>query len=66
MTDLDRYREDVRRLTAENEALRKAAHTFGELAERLNDELRRQRHAASASTQAHDLGMLHSPLLAKG
>lgn len=43
--ELTRYREELRRLTAENRDLRRAAKFFGDLAERLNRQLRAERVA---------------------
>jgi hypothetical protein len=43
--ELTQYREEVRRLTAENRDLRRAAKFFGDLAERLNRQLRAERVA---------------------
>lgn len=44
MTDeLDSYRAKIAELQEENAALKEAARTFGDLAERLNHELREER-----------------------
>jgi predicted RNase H-like nuclease (RuvC/YqgF family) len=41
--DLHRCQEEIRRLTAENQELRRAAMSLGDLAERLNQELNAER-----------------------
>jgi hypothetical protein len=41
--ELDSYRQKIAELQEENTALRDAARTFGDLAERLNQELRGER-----------------------
>ncbi len=41
--ELTRCHEEIRRLTAENQDLRRASETFGYLAERLNQALRAER-----------------------
>jgi len=42
-SDLHRCREEIRRLTAENQELRRVATSLGDLAERLNQELKERR-----------------------
>jgi hypothetical protein len=46
-SDLHRCREEIRRLTAENQELRRAATCLGDLAERLNRELNAKRRLDS-------------------
>ena len=41
--ELDSYRQKIAELQEENTALREAARTFGDLAERLNQELKEER-----------------------
>lgn len=48
----DRYQHQLAALREENEHLRSAARTFGELAERLATELRRVRAQSALSAQS--------------
>ena len=49
----DAYRQRLAALREENELLRRAAHAFGELAERLACELRAARAEAEPGEQRH-------------
>jgi hypothetical protein len=46
--ELHRYRQEIRRLIAENQDLRRAATCFGDLAERLNRQLHAERRLRGA------------------
>jgi len=46
--ELTRYRQEIRRLLAENQELRRAASCFGDLAERLNRQLHAERRLRGA------------------
>ena len=48
-SELRRCHEEIRRLTTENQDLRRAAIYFGDLAERLNRQLSAERRRAVAS-----------------
>jgi len=45
--ELRRYHEEIHRLSTENQELRRAAQVFGDLAERLNEQLRAERQRAT-------------------
>lgn len=61
----DDYRRRISELEAENEELRRSAQDFGELAERLNMELRNERRRGqerrARSRPASDRRILHFP-----